>query len=241
MNETEECYTIPPFTSDYTPNGENVNLDGMNVYITGKDNSNTLIAVYDIFGYHNNTLQFCDVLSQAGFRVVVPDFFYGNPFNADNMDDRDKRREWNRNAGSWDKTRSTIVMVIDYLKQHYNVESFGIFGLCWGGKIAVYSSQDKSLGFKGAALIHPSRTEDDDAKTVKIPLLVMPSKNEPDLTNFVNNLPDGVKERSEHYRFDDMQHGFCGARGDMNDRNMVKRIYEANMHVQNFFKKVFNN
>jgi dienelactone hydrolase len=77
MSVSDTCCSRDPFESDYTPKGAKVSVNGMDMYVVGDQNDVTLMGVYDIFGFHNNTLQFCDALSNAGFRVVVPDFFYG--------------------------------------------------------------------------------------------------------------------------------------------------------------------
>lgn len=77
MSVSDTCCSRDPFENDYTPKGTKVSVNGMDVYVVGDQNDVTLMGVYDIFGFHNNTLQFCDALSNAGFRVVVPDFFYG--------------------------------------------------------------------------------------------------------------------------------------------------------------------
>ncbi len=77
MSVSDACCSRAPFESDYTPKGAKVSVNGMDVYVVGDQNDVTLMGVYDIFGFHNTTLQFCDALSNAGFRVVVPDFFYG--------------------------------------------------------------------------------------------------------------------------------------------------------------------
>jgi len=164
----------------------------------------------------------------------------GKPWKAEDMGDRNKLISWIQDVGSWENTRPNIVAVIDYVKQQYKCDIFGIFGFCWGGKVAVRAAQDLSLGFRAAALIHPSFNDENDAKTVKVPLLVMPSKDEPEFGPFMDNLSLTVKEQSEHYRFDDMSHGFCGARGDRKDAHVLKRICEANTYTIQFFKKIFS-
>ncbi len=44
-------------------------------------------------------------------------------------------------------------------------------------------------------------------------------------------------ERSEHYRFEDMHHGFCAARGDYSDELQARRANEAIRMVSAFFKR----
>ena len=81
----------------------------------------------------------------------------------------------------------------------------------------------------GHALFHPSFLKPEDAKDLKSPVLVVPSKDEADLVckeeesrveremiNLYYQLPfmeilkqsnPGVSRKSEHHRFDDMDHG----------------------------------
>ena len=44
-------------------------------------------------------------------------------------------------------------------------------------------------------------------------------------------------DASEHYRFDDMEHGFAAARGDFKDELTRKRVEEVIQHVSKFFNK----
>jgi hypothetical protein len=43
---------------------------------------------------------------------------------------------------------------------------------------------------------------------------------------------------SEHYRFEDMKHGFAGARADFSDKVTRARIEEAIDKLSGFFNKV---
>lgn len=86
MALTTACCTLPPVTSDYSPPGTTIQIGDLSVYETIANNSKKLlICVYDIFGVHPNLRQVSETIALAGFRVVVPDFFRGNPITKEVM------------------------------------------------------------------------------------------------------------------------------------------------------------
>lgn len=82
----EHCQKAPPVQSNYTPIGTTSILGDMQIYETGNSSSNrVLISVYDIFGFHENTKQVADILAaEGGYRIVMPDYFRGTPFDVNN-------------------------------------------------------------------------------------------------------------------------------------------------------------
>lgn len=70
----DECYTLPPCESNYTPKGSLTKLDdGMDVYLVGdKGSSKGIVFQYDIFGMHPCSQQVADLLAAQGFRVAIP-------------------------------------------------------------------------------------------------------------------------------------------------------------------------
>jgi dienelactone hydrolase len=82
----DSCCTIPPVVSNYTPQGKDIDIGDMKVYVTGDEASDRLlICAYDIFGVHPNTKQFCDKIGSSGFQVVMPDFFRGAAISQDDF------------------------------------------------------------------------------------------------------------------------------------------------------------
>lgn len=120
----EQCCTLPPFTSDYTPTGtyftisvpENDQPD-LRVYSAGPaDASTVLVCVYDIFALHQNTLQGVDHLAAAsGHRVVLPDLFRGESWPVDNMPPREGRAAltaWVQARGNWEKQVQPALLAV---------------------------------------------------------------------------------------------------------------------------------
>jgi len=196
------------------------------------------LGVYDIFGFHNNTKQFADLVAKGTHaRVVMPDFFKGAVISPDILGDRPKIIAWITEHGSWAKTiKASLYEVVEAEKKH-GAEKFGIFGFCWGAKISLEAVSEDGA-FSGAAFIHPSAFEPDNAKAIKTPILNIPTKDDPDMTPFMENLKaanPSAFAKSSHHRFDDMHHGFAAARGDWSDAVQAKRANEAIRYVTEFF------
>jgi len=79
----EECPMPIKTEVDFVAQGRDFKLGNISIYETlDTTPKGLLIAVYDIFGDTANTRLFSDLLAQAyGFRIVVPDFFRGVPWD----------------------------------------------------------------------------------------------------------------------------------------------------------------
>ncbi|RCH91236.1 hypothetical protein CU098_006698 [Rhizopus stolonifer] len=239
MSYSKACCSIPAVSSTYEPVGSIENVGDLSLYTVGpKDSKKAVLVIYDIFTMHNNTKQFCDILAkQCGWRVVMPDFFRGDSAN-DRMGDMTAMLQWLKNIGDIEVISPDIERVEKYLKEQ-GVDSATMVGFCWGAKIAVQTTARSSF-FVGASLIHPSFVDTKDAEFASAPILAIPSKDEPDMTEYMEVLskkPFGAQ--CEHYRFDDMPHGFCAARGDFDNEENKKRATEAIQLTCNFFSKCF--
>ncbi len=73
----DECRTLPPCESDYTPKGTMSKLgDDLDVYFVGeKGSAKAIVFQYDIFGVHPCSQQVADLLAAQGFRVAMPGKF----------------------------------------------------------------------------------------------------------------------------------------------------------------------
>eukprot|EP00882_Tetradesmus_deserticola_P030365 GHRQ01034086.1.p2 GENE.GHRQ01034086.1~~GHRQ01034086.1.p2 ORF type:complete len:104 (+),score=20.23 GHRQ01034086.1:197-508(+) len=79
------CAAGSPVSVDYTPKGSFEQFGCVPVYITGSG-SKAIIAIYDIFGFkYPQFQQVCDRLAAAGYVVVAPDIFRGQPWDMDKM------------------------------------------------------------------------------------------------------------------------------------------------------------
>lgn len=79
---TTSCHKVPPVKSDYVPLGTIEKFNDLDVYVSKPKNESkpfkkAIIVGHDIYGLHPNTKQFCDLLSEAGYLVVLPGYYRG--------------------------------------------------------------------------------------------------------------------------------------------------------------------
>lgn len=97
----------------------------------------------------------------------------------------------------------------------------------WGAKVAVQLTSIMPF-FVGACMIHPSASDPKYAEAAGAPIYYINSKDEPNMRESVNILHNRFLEECCHrIVFDDTNHGFSAARGDLNDAQVTKRAYKA--------------
>ncbi|KAF7725570.1 hypothetical protein EC973_009525 [Apophysomyces ossiformis] len=235
MSYSKACCTIPPVASSYEAKGTIEHYGDLPVYTVGaKDAKKAIVVIYDIFGFHSNTKQFCDILANhGGYKVVLPDFFRGDgwDFSRGGMPEI---KAWLDDIGTFAVIFPQLERVREAL-QAQGVTTAGIAGFCWGAKIAVQATGAGTF-YNAGALIHPSLLDVEDAKNAKAPILALPTKDEPDMTEYMNILyAKEFGSKCKHVRFDDMAHGFCGGRADWESELNKKRVTEAIQLTADFF------
>jgi len=246
------CMTIPPVEASYTPQGQTLTTaDGLEIYVASPPPSTTtttsaagIIYVPDIFGKTSQAFQVCDKLAAAGFWVAFPDVFRGKPWPMEKFppSDREELMGWIGGYTYEDKVKPDVAQALAVLKEKAGggggaeggmTMKMGIVGFCWGGKISTFSSED---GFEASAAAHPSFLTEEDAEVVNCPILLLPSKDEADLSGFIEAvLARGMEARQ--IKFDDMHHGWVAARGDWSDERQKERATKAIQLLVDFFSK----
>jgi dienelactone hydrolase len=240
MSVASSCCKLLPVESSYEPKGTILKIGDLEVYETAdKEPKILLINIYDIFGFHNVTKQFADKLASAGFRVAIPDFFRGKPFPLEKFPPKDFKELMDFLAENVDfekRVKPDIEAVLNHYKTQ-GITTFGIYGQCWGTRIAT----DASLSFpdfQAIGFLHPSFWKIEDASLISKPLILIPTKDEDDMVPFYNVLKERLGEdKVEHHRFDDIHHGFSAARGDLENELNRKRVDQALELLAHFFKK----
>lgn len=124
-------------------------------------------------------------------------------------------------------------------------------GFCWGGKIAALLSKQGELpeGVVGSVQIHPAFLDRGDAEEIKIPHLLLASKDEDaavvkeykETFEKAAETEEGAK-KSEVHTYEDMHHGWMGARALLDELKFKERYNEGYKQVagwvnDNFGKK----
>ncbi|KAF2664695.1 dienelactone hydrolase [Microthyrium microscopicum] len=239
------CTTAPAVVENYKPRGYYVTVDGTNTYITGPAAATRgILMVFDIFGFCSQTLQGADILAYSSkenpYLVIVPDFFDGTPAQAAwfapdaSPTDQAKIGPFFQERAVPSLSLSRLPGILSEVTETKGVKSWGALGLCWGGKVIMLSSgTEEGLGWKAAAQVHPSLLDPEDAKTIKIPFAMLPSgeEDQSEVEKFGANLT-GEKVLET---FHDMNHGWMGARANLQDQKSRREFERGYGIISEFF------
>ncbi|KHN03434.1 Endo-1,3(4)-beta-D-glucanase [Glycine soja] len=163
-----ECCSNPPVLNPNAGAGHVEKLAGLNSYLSGSPNSIAILLISDIYGYEAPNLRnIADKVAAAGYYVVVPDFFHGDPYNPENASR--SIPVWLKDHGT-DKGSEAAKSIIEALKSK-GVMAIGAAGFCWGAKVVVELAKSRLI--QAAVLLHPSFVSVDDIKGVDTPTAVL--------------------------------------------------------------------
>ncbi|XP_043709273.1 endo-1,3;1,4-beta-D-glucanase-like isoform X2 [Telopea speciosissima] len=229
-----QCVQNAPTLSASSGVGFVQEFAGLNTYITGSlDSKFAILLVSDIFGYKApNFRKLADKVAAAGYLVVVPDFFYGDPFEM-----HKNRTDW-RAAHGTDKGFEDAKPVISALKSK-GVSAIGAAGFCWGAKVVVELA--KSDEIQAVVMLHPSRVTVDDIRAVKTPISLLGAEfdqiSPPELVKQFEEILAVKPEVSSFVKiFPGVVHGWT-VRYDIADQLAVKNAEEAHVDMLNWFTK----
>ena len=111
--------------------------------ITGNESSSKgIVDIYDVFGLQAQTLQGADRLaSSLNALVIMPDFYKGSTadpawFPPDTDEKKEAAARFRAQLGSPLDTVPVLLRTLAEAKEKWpSVEGWGVFGLCWGGKV----------------------------------------------------------------------------------------------------------
>ncbi|KAH9614680.1 hypothetical protein KSS87_014271 [Heliosperma pusillum] len=148
-----QCCADPPTLNPNSGIGHVQLIAGLNSYVSGYEAP--------------NLRKLADKVANAGYYVVVPDYFHGDPYNPENTER--PISVWIKDHGP-EKGFEETKPVIEYLKQK-GISKIGAAGFCWGAKVVVQLAQGDYI--HAGVFLHPSFVTVDDVKEVKVPLAVL--------------------------------------------------------------------
>ena len=232
-----QCCSNPPTLNPNSGSGHVEKLGGLQTYVSGSpDSKRAVLLVSDVFGYEApNLRKLADKVAAAGFYVVVPDFFYGDPFVPENSER--PIAVWIKEHGA-DKGFEDAKSVIDALKSK-GVTAIGAAGFCWGGKVVVELSKCEPI--QAAVLLHPAFVTVDDVKAVKIPIAILGAeidkRSPPELVKQFEEILNGKPEVDCFVKiFPKVSHGWT-TRFSVEDETAVKCAGEAHQDMIRWFTK----
>ena len=203
-----------------------------------------LLVIYDIFGFFPQTLQGADILAHSDkehpYQVYIPDWFGDKAADISWFPptDDDKKAKlgkfFEEQAAPPPKIERFGTIIKEAQEKNPNIKKWGILGYCWGGKVATLAAGNTDF-FSAAAEVHPAMVDPNDAEKVKIPFILLASKDEPadDVKAFGEKLT-GVKHIET---FGDQIHGWMAARADLSDSNVRDKYELGYKKVLDFFHK----
>jgi len=205
----------------YKGKGKEVKLGKENAYVTGDIKWGTAVIVcHDVFGPNKGTHhQLCDAIAAGGHYVVMPDFFKTGsiePFYAAKTVDTEGLK-WLKQF-NWAHCSSVLESVYAHLKEK-NISRIGSIGFCWGSWVVAKMCQNSNHCQAGvwahptifvAKELYEGETEQELSAAVKAPILIMPSKQEPDFYKNGELIEIMAKNgiHSETIKFEDQLHGW---------------------------------
>ncbi|XP_078436320.1 endo-1,3;1,4-beta-D-glucanase-like [Wolffia australiana] len=232
----EQCCENPPVLDVAAGVGVvDEDVGGLRCYVSGDiESTAAIILASDIFGFEApNLRKLADKVAAAGFFVVVPDFFNGDPYVPDNPDKPIK--DWLQ-IHSPEKSYEKANNLVNALKSK-GLSSFAAAGFCWGAKLVTELAKSGEIIETGVMLVTL-----EDIEEVKIPLAILAaeidSKSPPALIKQFEEILSKNKQVESFVKiYPGVAHGWT-IRYDDKDEIAVGRAEEAHQDLLNWLNKI---
>ncbi|QHO21265.1 Endo-1 [Arachis hypogaea] len=232
-----ECCSNPPTLNPNAGIGHVEKFAGLDSYLTGSSHSNlAVLLISDVFGYEApNLRKLADKIAASGYYVVVPDFFYGEPYDPRNTNT--PIEEWLKDHGT-DKGFEDAKPVVEALKSK-GISAIGAVGFCWGAKVVVELAKPKLI--QVAVLLHPTFVTVEDISAVDIPIGILGAEiDQVSPPELIKKFEEVLKAKSWVDSYvkvvPNVAHGWT-VRYDPQDSKAVKDAEEAHQFVLDWFAK----
>ncbi|KAI1412788.1 alpha/beta-hydrolase [Hypoxylon sp. FL1857] len=245
------CAQIPPVSSDYNPKGFYETIAGLKTYVVGPQSpQRAIIDIYDVFGLAPQTLQGADRLSASlNALVIVPDFLEGvyvqpSWIPADTDEKKAALAKFLSEQAAFPKNVEKLIEIRKTAAEKWPSaeDRWGVFGLCWGGKVAVLACGKGNEGpgrvFKVSGTAHPGRLEAEDAEALTAPHICLASPGEPaDVVAQYKEILAKPGKLGHVETYETMFHGWMGARANLADEKNRSEYERGYNQVAEFFAK----
>ena len=149
----------------------------VSAYLAEASSNKGILLFHDIFGYQlPENREIADFLMRAGYVVLLPDLYQGNPWHPDS--DWSNHETW-RQSHSPQRVMKDVASASHYLRSR--VEKVASIGFCWGGDITFKFAQTEDCD--AAVICYGTRMNSDDAANLKCPILAIFGDSDPVIPN----------------------------------------------------------
>ncbi|KAG8370175.1 hypothetical protein BUALT_Bualt14G0089900 [Buddleja alternifolia] len=215
-----QCTENPPTLSSTCGSGSVEEIRGLKTCATGNQHSKlAILMIADAFGYEAPKLRkLADKIAASGFLVVVPDFYYGDPYTPEQYEDK----------GCEDA--KTVVAAL----KAKGVSKVGVAGMV-GVRLAKFDCIDAAI------LLHPGPITVEEINEVKTPIAILGAQIDnhapPELLKQLGDVLSAKAEVDSFVKiFPGVGHGWTTRYND-NDESAVKSAEESHLDMLNWFNK----
>ncbi len=178
----------------------------VNAYLAESESDKGILLFHDIFGYQLPEMRkFADLLNAAGYVVLMPDLYRGDPWGFDA--DWSNHETW-RQSHSAQRVMQDVHSANQYLRSR--VARVASIGFCWGGDVTFNFAQTSHCD--AAVICYGTRMNPSAAANLKCPVLAIFGGNDPVIPNDqVDQFADALAQSpvtSELRIFADAGHAF---------------------------------
>jgi carboxymethylenebutenolidase len=232
-----QCTENPPVLNSSCGSGTVEEFAGLKTYITGSESSKLgILLLSDAFGYEApNLRKLADKVAEAGFFVLVPDFFYGDPVNTDVTKTNIPQWQKKHDTGKGCENARTVIAAL----KSKGMTAVGAAGFCWGGSVVAKVAKFDDL--KAAVVLHPGPLTVDDINQVKIPISILGAEideycSKEEILHLGEVLSAKPQIESFVKIFPGTKHGYA-LRYRLEDEKAVKIAEEAHSDMLNWLLK----
>ncbi|KAJ6260045.1 hypothetical protein Dda_5691 [Drechslerella dactyloides] len=245
---SKACMCNPAAPGDaYLAKGTYQNVDGLKLYVTGPASSKAAIVfVYDVYGYSDQNLIGADMLSElTSSLVIMPDILgdvvippsYGD-FSGISQEEQTaiKGRLMRKINGFQVIPGQILEGPANWKPVAPHVEKWGVFGLCFGGKVVALTSRE-GTPFVVSGQAHPSFIQPDDPKLMVIPHICLASKDEAPVD--IDMYKAILGDKGYVATYPESIHGWMGTRCNLKDSRQKASFDRGYNQVADFFNSHF--